>query len=55
VKRQSGCLRRSYKYLRKEETLKAKEKIKDILISVQSSKEYQGEIRRPSSVINAKK
>ena len=29
AKRQNGCLRRPYKYLRKEEKLKAKEKRKD--------------------------
>ena len=34
---------------------KAKEKSKDIHIWKQSSKEQQGEIRKPSSVINAKK
>ena len=34
---------------------KRKEKRKDILILVQSSKEYQGEIRKPSSAINEKK
>ena len=39
AKRQNGCLRRSYKYLRKEEMLKAKEKRKDIPIWMQSSKE----------------
>ena len=38
-KRQNGCLRRPYKYLRKEEKLKAKEKRKDITISMQSWKE----------------
>ena len=32
AKRQNGCLRRPYKYLRKEEKLKAKEKRKDIPI-----------------------
>ena len=32
AKRQNGCLRRPYKYLRKEEKLKAKEKRKDISI-----------------------
>ena len=32
VKRQNGYLRRPYKYLRKEEKIKAKEKRKDILI-----------------------
>ena len=32
VKRQNDCLRRAYKYLRKEEKIKAKEKRKDILI-----------------------
>ena len=39
----------------KRREAKAKEKRKDIPISMQSSKEYQGEIRKPSSVINAKK
>ena len=38
-KRNASCLRRSYKYLRKEEKLKAKEKRKDIPIWMQSSKE----------------
>ena len=33
--------------------VKAKEKRKDIHIWMQSSKEQQGEIRKPSSVINA--
>ena len=32
AKRQNGCLRRPHKQLRKEETLKAKEKRKDISI-----------------------
>ena len=32
AKQQNGCLRRPYKYLRGEETRKAKEKRKDILI-----------------------
>ena len=32
VKRQNGCLKRSYKWLRKEEKLKANEKRKDIPI-----------------------
>ena len=39
----------------KEEKLKAKQKRKDIPIWMQSSKEQQGEIRKPSSAINAKK
>ena len=34
---------------------KAKKKRKDISISMKNSKDYQGEIRKPSSVINAKK
>ena len=55
AKRQSGCLRRPYKQLRKEEKWKAKGERKDIPIWMQSSKEKQGEIRKPSSVINAKK
>jgi len=38
-KRQNGCLRRSYKQLRKEEKQKAKEKSKVISIWMQSSKE----------------
>ena len=38
-----------------EEKLKTKEKGKDIPIWMQSSKEYQGERRKPSSVISAKK
>ena len=33
---------------------KVKEKGKGIPISMQSSKEYQGEIRKPSSVMSAK-
>ena len=38
----------------KEEKRKAMEKRKEIAISMQSSKELQGEIRKPSSEINAK-
>ena len=52
---QKGCLRRPYKYLRKEEKQNAKEKRKDISIRMHSSKEQQGQIRKPFSVINAKK
>ena len=36
---QNGSLMRPYKYLRKEEKLKAKDKRKDIPIWMQSSKE----------------
>ena len=32
AKKQNGCLRRPYKYLRKEEKLKAKDKRKDVSI-----------------------
>ena len=39
----------------KEEKRKAKEKRKDISTYTQSFKELQGEIRKPLSVINAKK
>ena len=39
----------------KEEKLKAKEKRKDIPNWIQGSKEYQGEIRKASSVISVKK
>ena len=53
AKKQNGCLRRPYKSLRKEEKVKAKEKRKDIPICMQSSEEYQGEIRKPFSAINA--
>ena len=42
-------LKKPYKQLRKEEMLKAKEKMKDILILMQSFKEQQGEIRKLSS------
>ena len=55
VKRQNGCVRRAYKWLRKEEKWKAKEKRNDTPIWMQSSKEEQGEIRKPSSVIGIKK
>ena len=37
-----------------EKRREAKGKRKDISIPIQSSKEYQGEIGKPSSVINAK-
>ena len=43
-----------YKQLRKEEKQKAKEKRQYTLICMQGSKEKQGEIRKPSSAINAK-
>ena len=39
----------------KRREAKGKEKRKDIPILMQSSKEWQGEIRKPSSVISAKK
>ena len=39
----------------KKEKPNTKEERKDIPISMYSSKEYQGEIRKPSSAINAKK
>ena len=54
AKIQNGFLRRPYKQLRKEEKWKTKEKRKDIPIWMQSSKEWQGEIK-PSSVISANK
>ena len=41
--------------VKKKEKQKAKEKRKDIPIGIQSSKEQQGEIRKPSLVTNAKK
>jgi len=40
---------------REREKQKAKDKKKDIPIWMQSSKEEQGEIRKPSSVISVKK
>ena len=55
AKKQNGCLRSPYKELWKKEKWKAKEKKKDIPIWMQSSKEYLGEIRKPSSAINEKK
>ena len=39
AEKQNGCLRRPYKYLCKEEKGKAKEKRKDISISMQSYRE----------------
>ena len=41
--------------LRKEEKWKENEKRKDVPIWMQSAKEHQGETRKPSSEINAKK
>ena len=38
AKKKNGCLRRPYKYLRKEEKPKTKGKMKDIPISMQSAK-----------------
>ena len=54
-KRAKWLYEEALKQLRKEEKQKAKEPRKDIPIKMQSSKEYQGEIRKPSSVINRKK
>ena len=48
-------MRRPYNKLGITEKLKAKEERKDIPIWIQSSKEEQREIRKPSSLINAKK
>ena len=48
ARRQSGCLRRFYKQLRKEEKWKAREKEKDISNWMQSCREKQGEIGRSS-------
>ena len=55
AKRQNSCLRRPYKWLRNDKKQRAKEKRKHIPIQLQSCKEQQGEIRKPSSVISAKK
>ena len=55
AKKQNGCLGRPYKQLWKEERQKAKEKRKEISIWKHSSNEKQEQIRKPSSVINAKK
>ena len=55
AKRQNGCLRRPHTQLRNKENQKAREKREDIPIWKQSSKEQQGETRKPSSVISAKK
>ena len=49
------CLSEEALQIAVKEKQKAKEKRKDIYIWVQSSKEEQGEIRKFSSVINAKK
>ena len=49
------AVKKKKKKEREREKRKAKEKRKDKHISMQSSEEQQGEIRKPSSVINAKK
>jgi len=48
-------LKSFYKQLRKEEKQKAEEKGKDTPNWLHSSREEQGGIRKPSSVISAKK
>ena len=45
----------NFQIAEKRRGAKGKEERRDIPISTQSSKEYQGEIRKPSSVINANK
>ena len=55
ARRQSGCLRRPYKQLRKKEKWKAKEEGKDRPNWVQGSREQQGEIRKRSQVNNVMK
>ena len=45
----------AFQIAEKRREAKRKEKRKDIPIWMYSSKEEQGEIRKPSSVINAKK
>ena len=54
-KKANDCQMKPYKQLWKEEKQKAKKKRKDIPIWMQSSKEEQEEIRKPSSMNNAKK
>ena len=54
-KRQKWLSQKGWQRLRKEEKQKAKEKRSDISIWMQSSKEEQGERRKTSWVINAKK
>ena len=53
ARRQSGCLRKLSKYLRKEEKWKSRKKGKEILNWMQSSRE-QGEIRMTSLKNNAR-
>ena len=48
ARRQNCSLMKPYKYLRKEEKWKAKEKGKDISNWMQCSRKEQGEIRKPS-------
>ena len=56
ARRQSGCLRRRlYRYLRKEEKQNTREKGKDVLNWMQSSRKQQEEIRKPSYMDNVKK
>ena len=54
ARRQSGCLRRLYKQLRKEEKEKSKGQRERYTQWMQRSREKQGELRRPSSMNNAK-
>ena len=55
TKWQNSCLRRPYKYLRREEKLKAKEKRERYTYLNAQCQRKQREIRNLSSLINAEK
>ena len=56
-RRQNGSLRRLYKQLRKEEKLKAMDKMKDHLFECRVPKNSKERFKKkkPSSVVNVKK
>ena len=54
-KRQNGCLRRPYKIAVKRREVKCKEEKESYTHLNAEFQRKQGEIRKPSSVINAKK
>ena len=55
IKKADWLFERLYKQLRKEEKQRVREKETDILNRMQSYREWQEDIARPSSMNNAKK
>ena len=54
-KRQNDCLRKPYKELRKKREVKGKGEKERYIHLIAEYQRIQGEIRKPPSVINAKK